>query len=172
MNDYSSYSDEYLVESIKSSNVDAFKVLYYRYYENLYHFLCLRTNSIETAKDFIQEIFTRVWQNRGDLDKNKSIKAYLFRIANNLVIDRFRKRRSRQDFISQTKKNVTDNSLESITEINLAINKLPEKLRIIFILSRYHGFKYSEIAQTCNISVKTVESRMSQALKILRDELS
>ena len=171
MKDDSSYSDEQLVESIKNSDVDAFKSLYYRYYKNLYHFLCMRTNSLESAKDLVQEIFARLWQNRRNLSKKKSIKAYLFRIANNLVIDSYRKKSSQQKVMSESKKNITDNSLESITAIKLAIDKLPEKLRNVFILSRYHGFKYSEIAQICKISVKTVESRISQAFKILREEL-
>ena len=56
--------------------------------------------------------------------------------------------------------------------INIAINKLPKKLKDVFILNRFEGLKYSEIAQISGISIKTVESRMSRALKILKKELS
>ena len=55
--------------------------------------------------------------------------------------------------------------------IRKAINDLPEKYRNVFVLSRYQGLTYAEIAAACNISIKTVESRMSQALRILRKEL-
>jgi len=68
--------------------------------------------------------------------------------------------------------NIPDQSaIELSTQINAAIENLPEKSRNIFILSRFQGLKYHEIAEVCQISIKTVENRMSQALKLLRDEL-
>lgn len=56
--------------------------------------------------------------------------------------------------------------------INASINKLPEKCREIFLLCRFEGLKYAEIAQKMNISVKTVEMQMGIALKRLRESLS
>jgi len=168
-------SDMQLVESIKSSQVEAFKTLYYRYYNDLYRFFWLRTNSKDKAKDLSQDVFTRIWENRQKLDGKKSIKAYLYRIANNLVIDSFRKKSSQEIHFAEgfsANDISTEESLETDTAIKLAINNLPEKIHIVFILSRYHGLKYAEIAQTLNISIKTVESRIGQALHLLREELS
>jgi len=175
MNDSSSIPDEQLVESIKSSQVEAFKTLYYRYYTDLYRFCWFRTNSKEQAKDLVQEVFIRIWESRQKLDSKKSIKGYIFRIANNLLIDSFRKKSSQETYFAESFSEndiSTDESLEFDTTVKLAINNLPEKIRIVFVLSRYHGLKYAEIAQTLSISIKTVESRMGQAFRLLRQELS
>jgi len=51
------------------------------------------------------------------------------------------------------------------------LQDLPEDQRIVFILNKFEGFKYAEIAETLQISIKTVESRMSKALKHLREKL-
>ena len=175
MNNPSSISEEQLVESIKSSQVEAFKTLYYRYYNDLYRFFWLRINSKDSAKDLIHDVFIRIWENRHNLDGKKSIKAYIYRIANNLLIDFFRKKSSQRTYIAEDA-SVTDvsteESLEQVTAVKLAINNLPEKIRSVFILSRYQGLKYAEIAQALNISIKTVESRICKAFRLLREDLS
>lgn len=174
MQDLSDPSDSELTEAIKSSDSAAFKTLYYRYNNAIYKFLWQRTYSIELAKDFLQEVFTRLWQNRMNLDSTKSIKAYLYRIANNLVIDFLRKNAYKRSYISKLTRQVRsscEDSIEIKTSIKIALNNLPEKLRTVFMLSRYEGLTYSEIAETCNVSIKTVESRMSRALQYLRKEL-
>ncbi|MFZ5517535.1 MAG: RNA polymerase sigma factor [Candidatus Zhuqueibacterota bacterium] len=174
MKKYSTYSDEKLTSAVKSADAAAFKELYYRYYKPLHSFICLRTNSTELAPDFIQEVFTRLWQNRDKLIPENSVKAYLYKIANNLIIDFFRKKNTERTYLAEKSSATilqTDNLLESVSDINFAIQNLPENCRIVFMLSRYQNLTYLEIAKALNISIKTVEARMSQALKILRTEL-
>ncbi|MFH1940700.1 MAG: RNA polymerase sigma-70 factor [bacterium] len=167
-------SDAELVRAIRSADAAAFKALYFRYYDALYRFLWQRTHSADLAKDFLQEVYTRLWQNRRNLDPAKSIKAYLYRIANNLVIDYIRKNAYKKSYLtklSHRSRSFSEESIEVETSIHIALNNLPEKLRTVFMLSRYEGLTYSEIAEACHISVKTVESRMSRALLRLREEL-
>ena len=61
---------------------------------------------------------------------------------------------------------------EHVIELKLdlenALNKLPEKLRTVYLLSRLEGYKYAEIAEICNISIKAVEKRISKAFTLLR----
>jgi RNA polymerase sigma-70 factor (ECF subfamily) len=165
--------DPQLTEAICSSDAAAFKILFYRYYEQLYYFLCQRIHSSDLARDFVQEVFTRVWQTRERLDSKQSIKAYLYRIANNLVIDHLRKRVSQVQY--QREHYHKTASQEGVWDTKLsvqdAVSRLPVKLLTVFILSRHQGLTYNEIAEACQISVKTVESRMSQAFRLLREFL-
>jgi RNA polymerase sigma-70 factor (ECF subfamily) len=173
MNNDQSYPDSQLARKIRDSDSAAFKILFHRYYEPLYCFLCQRLRSSEQAKDFIQEVFTRVWQTRERLDPKQSIKAYLYRIANNLTIDYFRKRASHKQYQREKYHQIQshDGYIDTELSVNDAVSKLPDKLRTVFILSRYQSLTYNEIAEACKISVKTVESRMSQALRMLRNTL-
>ena len=171
----SKQSDTQICAEIKNSNSAAFKTLFYRYYEPLYHFFWNRTQSEELAKDFVQDVFTRLWQHRDNLNPELSIKSYLFRTAQNILIDHFRKKKTvtvsnEEHTIHEPAENPAE--LYDLEEsVGLAISELPENLRVVFLLNRFDGLKYKEIADSLNISIKTVESRMSKALKILKKSL-
>ncbi len=165
-------SDSELVIAIKSSDPDAFEALFLRYYDLLYKFLWRQTHSDELSKDFLQETFKRLWMNRTKLDQNKNIKAYLYKIAQNIIIENLRRQQREKKYRNLLMNNPKNESIEIKSHINIAINNLPKKLKEVFILNRFEGLKYSEISQVCGIAVKTVESRMSMALKILKEELS
>ena len=168
------YSDAELAEQIKASNHDAFEKLFFKYYHDLYRFLIIQTKSVEQSKDIAQETFARLWQNRSALKPNLSIKAYFYKIANNLVMDYFR----RQNTISNSLSNLSNlfqiktENYELRLHIQEAIENLPEDLKLTFVLHRFEGLKYREIAGVCDVSEKTVEFRMSKALKILQKNSS
>ena len=175
MGKFSNYSDIKLCQAIKASNTDALKELYIRYYDPLYQFIWQRLYSTELAKDFVQEIFTRIWQNKENLDGITSIKAYLYRMANNMIIDHIRKKSVRKKYILEQIQSINQTQDDSSSEIQesllLAINQLPEKLQVAIKLNRYQGLTYAEIAQVCKVSIKTIEKRISKALQLLRNEL-
>ena len=163
--------DFILVKSIRSGDKDSFKILYYKYFEKLIRFVWYRTHSMDSARDFVQEIFSKVWSRRKYLDPNKSIKAYLYKSVNNLIIDSSKLAYTKSESIDNNKKVKSlqeSRDIELEIDIKSAVENLPEKLREVYTLSRYDGFKYAEIAEICEISVKTVEKRMTQAFNILR----
>ena len=165
--------EEHLVEAIRKNDHDAFRELYYKYFEKLTRFAWYRLQSIETSRDLVQDLFFRVWKVRTGLNPKKSIKAYLYKSLNNLIINHF-KLSSSQTFAITTldeRKSTTEQEQDAIIDIQTAINLLPIKLKTVFILSRAEGFKYSEIAEICSISVKAVEKRMSNAFVLLRKYL-
>ncbi len=167
-------SDTELTLLIKTSDTGAFKILYYRYYEHLFRFLVYKTRNYELAKDLVQDIFYKIWNNRDSLNEGKSIKAYLFRSANNLAIDHLRKITTEVAYIQNAEQNqilMPNEQFDLQEKAHEAIKSLPEPLQTVFCLNRFDGLKYKEIAETLDISIKTVESRMSKALKILRVEL-
>lgn len=172
---FSQPSDSKLCAEIKGSDSGSFKILFYRYYEPIYYFFWSRTKSAELAKDFVQDVFTKLWQNRFNLNPELSMKAYLFRTANNLLIDFYRKKKTysiyqEDNFAHEPSENPFE-TYDVQEGVNKALLELPENLRIVFTMNRFDALKYSEIAESLNISVKTVESRMSKAIKILRETL-
>lgn len=169
-------SDAELAAAIRASEHLAFKTLYYRHFDALYRFLRRQTSDDELARDFVQEAFCRVWKSRARLDPGQSIKSYLFRIAHNLVIDHRRKNLPPGDFMEvHTNGELicpADESFDFRDRTEDVIKELPEPIRLVFTMNRFDDVKYSEIAEALDISVKTVEARMSKALSILREKLA
>ena len=172
MNDHTETSDRQLGARIKASDHAAFRVLFYRYYEPLFRFVARRLPAGETPQDVVQDVFVRLWQRRATLKEDQPLKAYLYRIANNILIDQYRKREVRRTYAAQHAETTTP--IVPVEDVDLeehvmeAIEQLPEALREAFVLSRFEELTYREIAALLGVSVKTVESRMSKALKQLR----
>jgi RNA polymerase sigma-70 factor (ECF subfamily) len=167
-------SDGQLASEIKKSNKHAFETFYFRYYKLLYHYIVSRLQSSEIAREIIQDIFKRLWQNRRNLDTKKSIKGYLFRIANNLLIDSYRKKQVQNRYFDRSeelRETRSNENLDFKTQFNIAMEKLPENCRIVFTLHHLKKYTYLEIAEMCSVSKRTVEKRMKMAIEILREQL-
>lgn len=170
-NDKISPSDDELVKAIMKSDEIAFKNLYYKYFHLLIRFAWFRLHSIDASRDLVQELFFRLWTKRESLDPNKSIKAYLYKSLNNSIINHIKLSSSQTssiDAIDNEKKYCQETNLDLMIDIQNALNRLPEKLKLVYTLSRYDGYKYNEIAEICGISIKAVEKRMSKAFNLLR----
>ena len=95
--------------------------------------------------------------------------------AQNLVIDHQRKKKIRRIFSTNVEDSLIvkdDKDVELKTHIKIAIQKMPEKIRTVFILHHIKKYKYKEIAEMCNISKKTVEKRMKKAILLLQKLLT
>ena len=142
----------------------------------------------EEAENIVQDIFLMLWEKRDALRVDVSLTAYLFTLVKNKCIDFLRHQMVEQMYSENVKHeyneelNVKLFALESFdhnfsseedieTLLRNAIDKLPERCRLIFIKSRIEGKKYKEIAEELNLSVNTVEGQISIALKKLREEL-
>ena len=174
MTNFSSLNDYELTRALRDSDDEAFRVLFFRYYKPVYTFLWTRIRSVELARDIVQDVFSRLWIHRHTLNPDRGCKAYLFRIADRLLIDHFRKQSSQKTYKNYIQNKIPDPFPDPDLQITLqnAINTLPDPLRQVFLLSRYEGYTYQEIAKICRISVKTVESRMTKAFKKLRNVIS
>ncbi len=169
------YDEQELIGNIKNSCSKSFQLIFMKYYEKIYRFIWLRTHDSELARDLVQDVFMRIWVNRRRLDINKSFKAYLYQISNNLVIDNMRKNKTKEKIMRINQSlNYYESEDQYYTNIDIqkAINKLPQKLNIVVILSRFEGLNYTEIAEICNVSFQTVSYRLNQALKLMSKYLS
>lgn len=171
----SAETDHDLCKRVRDSDAEAFRTCFCRYYEPLYRFVGRRAPKNEAPEDLVQEVFAKVWQRRATLDPKQSLKAYLFSTANNMLIDLYRKNEVRQRY--QAEKRLEDTSIAPVENFDVdehvqaAIQRLSPKVRETFILSRFDELTYPEIAALQGVSVKAIEKRMSQALRMLREAL-
>jgi len=147
--------------------------------ENLRNFLFYKCGDIEQARDFAQEAFIRLWNNCSKVEFEK-VKSYLFTIGNRLFLDDYDHKKVVLKF--EYRQNRSESQIESNPEfiyqhdefkerLEQAVSDLPDKQRVIFLMSRIDKLKNREIAQTLGISIKMVEKHVANSLKNLRHQL-
>lgn len=169
-----------LLGLIKNDNQQAFEEFFFLNQPGVFHFLYRYTSDCETAKDLTQETFIRFWLHRHNIDLSICSTAYLYKIARNLAINYSVKnsRTSRIDDEENTLIRLSRNpqteydSVFFMDDYQKAIEKLPERCRATFILSRFSGFDYSEIAGILGVSLQTVKNQMNKALSVLKKLLA
>jgi len=134
----------------------------------------------DAAKDIVQEVFLKLWKNRNTVDMGDQIKNYLFKATTHTSLNhlRYNKRLIRMEqepSIQETLQAPAHSEEAGFKELEFrlreAIDHLPPKCKIIYLLSRHEGLKYPQIAETLGLSTKTVENQMTIALQKLRDGL-
>ena len=162
-----------IANQIKNSNHNAFKIFYHHQFNNINDFIFYKTRDRSLSMDISQEVFSRLWINRANIDLKKSLKSYLLRIAHNLIIDHYRKKTNSELSIDDhyTEKAVVDHKDDRVDSIYSLLEKLPVNQRDVFLLSKIEGLTYKEISEIFNVSQKTVDSWMQKAIKFLRKNL-
>lgn len=180
MRDFTLCSDEELMLEIKQGNMIAFDALYDRYSGKLYKFAFSILKSVEESENILQDVFLNLWEKRLNVEKDSSVKYYIFTIAYNSAISIIRKKARDAkffDYLNSLQEPYQDSSSleleynELATTLNRIINHLPQRQKEIYILHKEEGLKYQEIAKRLNISVNTIETHMSRALKTIKENL-
>lgn len=156
-----------------------FEALFREHFTGLSYFARKYTGDLDSAKEIVHTVFLRIWENRHNFDWENPAKSYLFTSVYNRSMNYLRDRRKftenhNIDVLSQSEPLVCNDSPDAEElekQIQAAIDKLPQKCREVFELSRFSEKKYAEIAVHLGISVKTVEAHMSKALHLLKQEL-
>lgn len=170
-----------VVRLLRESDERAFNVLFRFYSTRLYHFANSYLKSADESKEIVQETFIRIWERRESLDIEQSFSGFLFTVAHRMVLNRIRKQKTENQYkslllkndtkgIPETENNIISSELEKAKQD--ALFELPPRRRIIFEMIREQGMTYKEVAEKLNISVKTVEAQMAEAMKHLRARLS
>ena len=167
------------VRELSKGNLLAFNTLFRRYSGRLYRFAYGYLKSEAEAEELVQEVFTIIWEKRETLKDDLSFKSFLFTIAFNIIRKHFRTRsymaeflktEIKPDFDIQTPQKTNYDSLYHY--LNKLVNQLPGRRREIFIKSRLEGLNIKEISEELNISHKTVENQLTDALKFIRVHLT
>jgi RNA polymerase sigma-70 factor (ECF subfamily) len=131
----------------------------------------------ETARGIVQDAFIMLWEKRESIDTARNPKSYLTTAIYTRSLNYLRDNKKFDKNVVEFEEIIDNNShsadsallgKELKAKIDSAIAELPEKCREVFLLSRTENLKYQQIADTLQISIKTVEAQMSKALAHLR----
>lgn len=171
-------TDEVLFEKIQAGDVKAFDILFMRYYP----LLCAYAKQFvdfDDGQEIVQDVMVWFWENSSMQVIESSPKNYLFRAVKNRCLTLINRNELKQRVVSSMYENQQSQYedpdfyiVEELTrKIENALSRLPETYREAFEMNRFQSMTYNEIAEKLNVSSKTVDYRIQQALKLLRVEL-
>ena len=158
-----------------------FSGLFRKYEHRLYQLAFRLTKSEQVAKDTIQDVFMKLWEQRDNLDAIHNLEAWLYRLTENKGIDFLRKvaadGRLRSQIWQQVEQITNEAELHvAAKEYNLiiqrAINELPPQRRLIYKLNKEDGLNYQQIADELQISRHTVKNQLFTAMQSVRKFLA
>ena len=173
--------DSRLLKELKKGDHVAFKRIFELYSSQLFQFSLSYLKSKEAAEDIVQEVFVKIWNNRENIKTDKSFQSYLFTIALNSVRKYFNKlsrlHELKHEILIDFSKQKTDfddvrdyqSLLDKLDEL---IHEMPEKRRAVFIKKKIEGKSLKDISEELNITTKTVEYHIAEAMKFLKKEFA
>ena len=180
-------SDAKLLKQIKLNDEKAYEMLFRKYFYALHEYAQFYTRNSQHAEDIVEDIFMKIWESRHIITINISVKAYLFRSIHNSCIQYLRHQNVKRKYQNYHQAKLEEAQIinrvffeTGITKLyeeeienllNEGIEKLPEKTRVIYRLSRKEYLKNTEIAEKIGVTEKTVEYHISRALDALRKYL-
>ena len=151
-----------------------FDSVYLELSKPLRNYLYYKCGNNAEAEDLLQDAFLKLWTNCKKVEFPKA-KNFLYTVATNMFLNNVRKGKTVLKFQQKAIFETEARSPEEIYRekefkeiLEQTISELPDVQREVFLMNRLDGLKYAEIAERLNISIKTVEKRMSNALKVLR----
>ena len=175
---------EVLLEALQKGEEKAFVYLFDRYYEGLLNYAGRIVRETELAHDLVQETFCKLYEDNVNLSIHLSVKSYLYKSVYNSCLNEIKHQKVVNNYADRELLDFYFTEIVQAPEAELAlqnedirkvleeaINKLPERCREVFVLSKVEELSNKDIAEKLNISVKTVEVQMTKALSRLREEL-
>lgn len=172
------------ITSLRKGEKKAYEVVYHEFFGVLYH-LCLNyLHDEKVSEELVQDTFMKLWEIRETLNDQINLRNFLYTITKNNCLNHLRNQKislKHQENMKYLEMQFNYEALEKLgnylqfeelgKKIEEAISKLPAEVIETFKLSRFEELSYREIADRQGISIKTVEARISKALRILRIDL-
>lgn len=157
---------------------EVFEEVYKTHVTALRNYVYYKSGDIDAAEDIVHDCFMKIWKNCSSVILT-TVKPLLYRMVSNAFLNTITKKKivlAHQKLVNprvHTNENpeFVLEEKEFLKKLQITIADLPEKEREVFLLNRIDKKKYREIAELLNISIKTVEKRMSSALKKLREKI-
>lgn len=169
-----------LLDKMIQGDESAFTLLYRSYSSLLFAKINRMVNDQETAKELLQDVFFKLWLQKENIDLEKSFRSFLFTIAVNLVYDHFRKIAKDRKYAQSVLETAVDyythseealENKESMKLIKQAIDLLPPQRKQIFMLCRFEGKTYEQVAELLSISPSTVRDHIVKGNKTVKEYL-
>jgi len=174
--------DKKLFFRVRKQDRDAFLEAYDLYIDDIYRFVYFKIGNDEEAKDLVSAVFLRVWnqvQSKG-LDESKSLKAFIYKIARNLVIDHYRQAKRPtlnidDDEVSEPladEGRSVETEMDNVSDLELikrSLPKLKDEYREVILMHYIDELSFAEIAEITGKSRGNVRVMAFRALKALKD---
>ena len=178
--DIKTANEKDLIILLNQDNEAAFAELYRLYSQRLLAYLTRLVKSQVFASEILQEAFIRIWKNRQNINPEQSFRSYLFRIAENLVYDFFRKAARDRKLAAALINRACDEyshveetfcNKEHLQLLQDVINTLPSKRRQVFQLVKMEERSYEEVSELLRVSTSTINDHVVKATKSIREKL-
>lgn len=159
------------------SDLKVFNRVFHKLYSPLCSFAFKYVEDHSLVEDIVQEVFSKVWQQSSEIKIRTNVESYLYGAVRNACLNHIKHAKivERHLVYESRKTDYTEVDFLEIDELKdriaSVLDALPDRCREIFSMSREEELSYAEIADKLDISVKTVETQISRALKVLRKEL-
>jgi RNA polymerase sigma-70 factor (family 1) len=172
---------ELLLKIACDNDLAAFQKIYFLYYERLLKLASSFVRQTEVAEEIVDDVFVKVWANRIKLSEVNNLTVYLYVAIKNQSLNYNQANRIVCVDIESVEFELKDlnSSVEDVLitaelakVINSAIQRLPEQCKMVFKLVKEDHLKYRSVAEILNISPKTVEYHMGNALKTIAAAIS
>lgn len=163
-----------LILRIAEGDSVAFTSFYDTYFQKVFQFSRYFVKSEPICQEIVSDVFFKMWQNRHKITEIESVEAYLYILTKNKALDYLSSVSRKPSFADDIPLGIisTDSNPEELLlnkelekVINTAVEDLPERCKLIFLMIREQGLKYSEIAQILSISEKTINAQIVTAIK-------
>lgn len=156
-----------------------FKALFDKHFDAVRNYIYYKSGDPDLATDIAQDTFLTLWEKQLNIDNEGSTKGLIFKIAHDNFISSYRKEKVSANFKLSLSESINMHTPEAVMQFDelkakyeRSLREMPEKQRVVFLMSRMDKLKYHEIAEMNGITVKAVEKRMKNALSFLRQGLS
>jgi RNA polymerase sigma-70 factor (family 1) len=176
------FTEEEIIAGLKNNDEQVFNVLYEEFSAPLHYFSSSLTQDREEAKDIVVTTFNTLWNLRNNFNSLINIKAFIYITARNRCFDFLRFRQRQSEGIKELTAHLTSADYQEEVErlivesdflyrVHNEIQQLPPQCKEIFLLTYFSGLTSGEIATQLGISVSTVTTQRSRAIKFLRNVL-
>lgn len=170
-----------LLQRLKQGDEDAFTQLYRKYSMPMYANFLRLIKDETLSEEFVQEIFTRIWMKRESISIEQDFRAYLYRSAQNMVYDFYRKLKRNRSMYIHFKEIATRNYVhieealtlkESEALLYKVLNRLTPQQKKVYLLCKIHGQTYKQAGSELGISADTVKEHLVRANSAIRSYIA